>query len=106
MNTDGVAAGLVTIVECLRHGRGLVSTQRSGVEDYLTEGHTALLALPGNVDSLTSRIEAVWKDKDLSQKLDANALAFGNKHCTDEAAAQGLIAVLDGVLTGEDQVAA
>lgn len=106
MTTEGVAAGLVTIVECLRHGRGLVSTNRAGVEDYLTEGKNALLALPGNADSLTTRIEAIWKDKDLSDKLDANALQFANENCTDEAAARGLISVLDGVLAGESQVAA
>ena len=106
MTTDGIAAGLVTIVECLRHGRGLVSTTRSGVEDYLKEGHNALLALPGNADSLANRLEAIWKDKELSNRLDANALKFANTHCTDAAAARGLISILDGVLTGESQVAA
>lgn len=97
LRTVGVTAGLVTIVECLRHGRGIVSTERSGTEDYLTDGENALLALPGNVNSLASRIEAVWTDPDLSQKLDTHALEFGEEYCTDEAAAQALIEVLDGV---------
>lgn len=106
LSTAGVAAGLVTIVECLRHGRGVVSTARSGVEDYLTDGSNALLALPGNAESLAHRIEAVWTDDDLRQKLDANALAFGNAHCTDEAAAKALIEVLDGVMIDHEDVAA
>ena len=69
LRTVGLTAGLVTIVECLRHGRAAVSTARSGTEDYLIDEHNALLALPGNVDSLASRIEAMWTDSDLAQKL-------------------------------------
>ncbi len=106
LRTEGAAAGLVTIVECLRHGRGIVSTTRAGIEDYLFEGKNALLALPGNAESLAHRIEAVWKDDELSARLDANALTFANANCTDEAAAAGLINVLDGVLRNQKQVAA
>lgn len=106
LRTVGLTAGLVTIVECLRHGRGVVSTARSGVEDYLFDGTNSLLALPGNADSLATRIEAMWSDPELRQKLDANALAFGNAHCTDEAAAEALIEVLDGVTMNSERAAA
>ncbi len=106
LTTAGITTGLVTIVECLRHGRGMVSTARSGVEDYLFDGTNSLLALPGNADSLAHRIEAMWTDEGLRNKLDANALAFGKLNCTDEAAAKSLIRILDGVLSGQAQVAA
>lgn len=107
LRTVGLTAGLVTIVECLRHGRGLVSTARSGIEDYLTDGKNALLALPGNVESLASRIEAVWTDPELSRRLDAEAVAFADERCTDEAAARSLVTILDGVrLDHCDEVAA
>lgn len=106
LRTVGLTAGLVTFVECLRHGRGIVSTARSGVEDYLIDEKTALLALPGNAESLATRIEALWTDPNLRQKLDANALAFGDANCTDEAAANSLVSVLDGVLHDQIQMAA
>lgn len=106
LRTVGLTAGLVTFVECLRHGRGVVSTARAGVEDYLIEGKTALLALPGNTESLASKIEAMWTDQELRQRLDANALAFANAHCTDEAAAEALIGVLDGVTLSSERAAA
>lgn len=106
LRTVGLTAGLVTIVECLRHGRGVVATARSGIEDYLTDGGNALLALPGNVDSLTQRIEAVWSDPQLRASLDARALAFSNEHCTDDAAGAALVRVLDGVLSNQERLAA
>ncbi len=106
LRTVGLTAGLVTIVECLRHGRGVVSTKRSGTEDYLTDGYNALLALPGNVDSLAQRIEAVWTNKKQSDLLDTNALAFANEFCTDEAAGAALIRVLDGVMDNHERLAA
>lgn len=97
LTDGGLAGGLVTIVESFRHGRGVVSTDRPGVEDYLIDGQTALLARLGDADSLAERIEAVWNDQTLSDKLDTNALEFGELHCTDAAAANSLVEVLDGL---------
>lgn len=97
LKTTGTTAGLVTIVECLRHGSGMVSTSRSGIDDYLTDGYNALLALPGNAESLATRIEAYWTDEKLRQRLNANAVSFAEENCTDAAAANALVEVLDGV---------
>lgn len=106
LTTGGLTAGLVTIVEALRHGRALVATARSGIEDYLTDDHNALLSLPGNTESLASRIEAMWSDDALRNRLDGNALTFANTHCTDRAAAQALVEVLDGVTASSSELAA
>ena len=106
LKPDGVTAGLVTIVECLRHGRGMVATARSGIEDYLTDGSNALLALPGNAESLAHRIEAMWSDEDLRRKLDSNASSFAEQNCTDRAAALALVDVLDGVPLRQARLAA
>lgn len=103
LKTTGVTVGLVTIVECLRHGCGIVSTARSGIEDYLTDGYNSLLALPGNAESLATRIEAYWNDESLRMKLDANALAFAEENCTDSAAANALVDVLDGVTAAQQR---
>lgn len=103
LKTTGVTVGLVTIVECLRHGCGMVSTARSGIEDYLTDGYNSLLSLPGNAESLATRIEAYWTDDSLRHKLNANALAFAEQNCTDQAAANALVEVLDGVTAAQQR---
>lgn len=98
MTTSGLTAGLITIVECFRHGRAMVATDRSGVEDYLIDDDNALLAQPSDVAGLAERLEAVWEDKATSDRLDAGALRFAEAHCTDEAAGNRLVGVLDSVL--------
>lgn len=95
LNEDGVTAGLVTIVEAFRHGRAMVGTARSGVEDYLIDDDTALLAPPFDVNGLADRLEAMWTDESLRERLDHNADRFGQERCTDTAAAAALGKILD-----------
>lgn len=95
MNEEGLTAGLVTIVEAFRHGRSMVGTRRSGVEDYLVDDENALLAQPFDANGLADRLEAMWTDDSLRKRLDENAQRFGIDHCTDEAAAQALREILD-----------
>ena len=97
MNTDGLTAGLVTIVEAFRHGRSMVGTQRSGIEDYLIDGETALLAPAFDANAMAERLEAMWTDEKLRKELDENALEFGARHCTDEAATAALEEILHAV---------
>ncbi len=94
MNTDGLTAGLVTIVECFCHGRAMVGTDRPGVDDYLLDDRNSLLAQPGDVDGLAERIEAMCTDDALRTRLDTEAGRFAEEHCTDAAAAASLVDVL------------
>lgn len=105
MTTDGLTAGVVTLVETFRHGRGVVATRRSGLEDYLINDQNSLLASPRNADEMAECIDAYWNDDLLRSRIDAGALDFAERNCTDEAAAASLVGVLDDVLGRSNPVA-
>ncbi len=98
MTTDGLTAGVVTLVETFRHGRGVVATRRSGLEDYLIHDENSLLSSPRNAAEMAASIEAYWTDDVLRARIDNGAADFAERHCTDEAAAASLVSVLDDVL--------
>ncbi len=97
MNTHGVTAGLVTIVEAFAHDRGLVITERGGVNDYVRPGENSLGVAPGNASEMASAIEAMWTDEALRQRLGHCAGEFARTECSDEAAAAGLARILGEV---------
>lgn len=98
LTTEGLTAGIITVAETYRHGRGLVITRRNGLEDYVVPGVTALQAEPGDVATMADSIEALWSDAELRAELDRGAAAWGEANCSDEAAAANLVAVLDDVV--------
>jgi hypothetical protein len=97
LNDKAVTAGLVTIVETFRHGRSLVVTNRPGLEDYCREGETALLADLFDPASMAETIDHMWSDQSARSRLDAGAKAFADANCTDEAAGDHLVRILDSV---------
>ncbi len=94
MTTDAATAGIITIVETFHHGRGLVITDRGGVDDYVTHDENALLTAPGSVSEMAEAIDAMWRDEALRQRLGASAFEFASTRATDLAAANELLAVL------------
>lgn len=100
MNEHGANAGLITMVEAFLHGRGLVSTMRPGVEDYILPGVNAVVADLFDVDGMAEAIEAMWTDTALREKLNHGALDFGRTWCTDEAAGRALGRHLDDLADG------
>lgn len=95
LTEEGTTAGLVTIVETFRHGRSLVITRRDGLDDYCIEGENVLAAAPGDADELAKAIDRMWTDHDERARLDEAAADFGDRHCTDDAAAGHLVDILD-----------
>lgn len=95
LTAQGTTAGLVTIVETFRHGRSLVITRRSGLEDYCWDGQNVLCADLGDPTAMTEAIDAMWSDPELRSRLDQAAGAFAEANCTDVAAAGHLTRILD-----------
>ena len=100
MTNQGANAGLITMVEAFLHGRGLVSTMRPGVEDYILPGVNSLVHDLSDADGLAQSIEAMWDDVALRDKLNAGALDFGQTWCTDQAAGKALCQHLDDLVAG------
>lgn len=95
LTDGGITAGTITIVETLRHGRGLVITERPGLDDYCFDGETALFARLYDPMSMAEAIDTMWSDPALRARLDAGAGSFADANCTDEAAARHLSRLLD-----------
>ncbi len=97
MSTNGLTAGLVTIVDAFCHGRGLVATARPGVEDYLLDSENSLLVPPSDAGAMAEALEAMWGDDILRQQLNKGAAAFAEANCTDAAAGRRLNEILDSL---------
>ena len=82
-------------VEAYRHERGIVSTWRSGIEDYVFPGRNALVHDLGDAGGLAQSIEAIWTDEGLRDELNIGARKWAEENCTDDAAARFLVAHLD-----------
>jgi len=98
MNGEGLTAGLVTIVLTFRHGRGIVVTDRPGIDDYVKPDDNSLVVPMSDPRAMADAIEAMYNDADLRDRLGQGAEAFAEAHCTDQAAAGALTRVLDAVV--------
>lgn len=100
MHEGGLTGGIITMAEAFRHGRGLVVTDRPGIDDYVEHDHNALLVPLRDPDAMAEAITAMFSDESLRRRLGENAAALGRERHTDEAAARSLTRVLDEVLAG------
>lgn len=95
MTTEGPTGGTVTIVESMRMGCAIIATRRSGVEDYLEDGVTALLVDPHSEEQMTEAIDRLWNDHELRNRLGKAAYQYAVENCSDEAAGAHLERILD-----------
>lgn len=100
MNTDGLTAGLITMAEAFRHGRGLVVSDRPGIDDYVQHEENALLVPARNAGAMADAIRSVFDDAELRERLNKGALNAGDTRHTDAAAGHRLVEVLNNVLDG------
>ncbi len=99
MTDAGIVAGTITIVETLRLGRAVVITDRTGVHEYVKDGHTGLHARRGDAADLAAKIKTIWESPELRSRMNLNALQFAEANCTDVAAGRSLAQVLTAVAT-------
>lgn len=92
-----IATGPSTIVATLRMGKSVVATRTTGSEDYVVDGETGFLTTPDSVAEMRDRIEHLWWDDTLRQRLGANAAHYASEHFSDEAAGMALGRILDKV---------
>ena len=63
--------GLTSVLETLAMARPLVATERPILDDYVTDGETALLVPPEEPEALAAAIERVVQDDELARRLGA-----------------------------------
>lgn len=79
-----IPCGHVTIVVAMYLGIPSVITDSSGVDDYVTDGETGLLCIPGSDISMREAILKLWLDQDLCSKLSANGMSFAQTMCSEQ----------------------
>jgi len=94
------AAGQVTLVEAMRMGRAVISSQVVGSRDYIVDGRNGILVPPGDVPALTAASDGLWRDESACQAMATAAAAHAESHFSDEVAAQRLEGILDALALG------
>jgi glycosyltransferase involved in cell wall biosynthesis len=69
IDNPSTASGQVTVIEAMMLGKGVVATRCAGTEDYVVDGETGLLVMPGDVDALAAAIDRMWRDAGLRGRL-------------------------------------
>ena len=80
-----VPCGHVTLVNAMYFARALVISNSVGIADYVQEGETGLAVPAGDADALTDRIQSLWDDPALAERMGANGRAFAERHCTEQS---------------------
>lgn len=88
------ASGQVTFINAMRMGVPLVVTRCPGAEGYVTDGETGLLAAPFDAGDMRAKIETLWTDPGLRERLGMRAQRYAEEHFSDEAAAATLRDIL------------
>lgn len=88
--------GHVTIVGAHYLGTPVVVTDSTGIEDYVTDGVTGLVAETGSAPSLGAALDRLWSDRALAARIGAAGRAFAEARCTEANYSPHVRAMLGG----------
>lgn len=89
-----VPCGHVTLVCAMHLAKAIVSTDSTGISDYVLDGYNGLLCKTLSPDSLAQAIIALWQDPDEVARLSENSRRFGAEHCSEDSLRSDLAVVL------------
>jgi glycosyltransferase involved in cell wall biosynthesis len=79
-----VPCGHVTVVSAMHMGKAILSTDSTGLRDYLIDGSNAEFFSPKDPIQLAQKIERLISEPLLCQRLGAFASAFAKRHCSED----------------------
>jgi glycosyltransferase involved in cell wall biosynthesis len=79
-----VPCGHVTVVSAMHMGKAILSTDSTGLSDYLIDGSNAEFFSAKNPTQLAEKIERLFSDPLLCQRLGAFASTFAKQHCSED----------------------
>jgi glycosyltransferase involved in cell wall biosynthesis len=80
-----VPCGHVTVVSAMHMGKAILSTDSSGLRDYLTHGSNAILYPAKDSRQLAEKIELLFAQSELCRQLGDSASAFARRHCSEDS---------------------
>lgn len=93
--------GRVT-VEGMRNGLLVIGSNTGGTLEIIQDGFNGLLYEQGNYEDLADKVEKIYNDKDLYQKICKNGYDFSQNHFTPDENVKKIYGVMKEVLKGED----
>ncbi len=93
--------GRVT-VEGMRSGLLVIGSNTGGTLEIINDGVNGLLYEQGNYKDLATKIEKVYKDNNLYQKICKNGYNFSQNHFTPDENVKKIYAVMKEVCKGDD----
>jgi glycosyltransferase involved in cell wall biosynthesis len=82
-----VPCGHVTVVAAMHMGKAILATDSAGLHDYLIDGSNAEFFSPKNPKQLSEKIERLFNEPLLRQRLGTFASTFARQHCSEDNAA-------------------
>jgi glycosyltransferase involved in cell wall biosynthesis len=79
-----VPCGHVTVVAAMHMGKAILATDSTGLSDYLINGSNAEFFSPKDPKQLAEKIERLFGQPLLCQRLGNFALAFAKQHCSED----------------------
>jgi glycosyltransferase involved in cell wall biosynthesis len=80
-----VPCGHVTVVSAMHMGKAILCTDSTGLSDYLIDGSNAEFFSPKNPRQLAEKIERLFSDPLLCQRLGTFAATFARRHCSEDS---------------------
>jgi glycosyltransferase involved in cell wall biosynthesis len=85
-----VPCGHVTLVAAMHLGKAIVTTDSTGIRDYVRDGENAILVNVGSASRLLDAIQRLWQDRELCRYLGENGRSFAAAECTEGRIAEHL----------------
>jgi glycosyltransferase involved in cell wall biosynthesis len=82
-----VPCGHVTVVSAMHMGKAILSTDSTGLSDYLVDGSNAEFFSPKNPKQLAEKIERLFGEPSLCRRLGTFASTFAKQHCSEDSTA-------------------
>ena len=89
-----VPCGHVTLVCAMHLAKAIVSTDSTGISDYVVDGHNGVLCKPFSAESLAQAIAELWTNSDELARLSENGHRLGTENCSEDSLRSDLAAVL------------
>lgn len=70
----------VKVLEYLAMGKPVVASRIAGIKTMVQDGHNGILFNPGDVDDLVKKIEFLYRNKSLCEKISKNARNLDSKY--------------------------
>lgn len=70
----------VKVLEYLAMAKPVVASRIAGIKTMVQDGHNGLLFKPGNVDDFVKKVELLYRNKNLRERISRNARNLGSKY--------------------------